>query len=168
MAASLHHAKPLLSAAINSGFRESGVQSLKNLDDANACPMVAVRTAGLGLEAIIASVTEDDRVGSPHFQPLVSKDYCTMLLKASNERFEANQQRIDKFRASLREAMALENKKLQHIEEWESPEARRQRKRKEGLEAKEAAKANVPRGIESGDLISSKDDQECNELHPTN
>ena len=53
MTASLQHAKPLLSATINSGFRESGVQSLKNLDDQNACPMVAVRTAGLKLEAIV-------------------------------------------------------------------------------------------------------------------
>lgn len=159
MTASLHHAKPLLSAAISSGFRESGVQSLKNLDDANACPMVAVRTSGLGLESIVASVTQDDKGEVPRFQPLVSKDYYTMLLEISNERFEANQQRIDKFRASLRDSMALENKKLQHIAEWESPEARRQRKRKQGLEAKEAAKVDA--------LVSREDDQECLELHPT-
>ncbi|KAF7508472.1 hypothetical protein GJ744_009185 [Endocarpon pusillum] len=62
MTASLHHAKPLLSAAINSGFRESGVQSLKNLDNPNACPMVAIRTAGLGLEAIIALFERDHEV----------------------------------------------------------------------------------------------------------
>jgi tRNA wybutosine-synthesizing protein 3 len=159
MTASLHHAKPLLSAAINSGFRESGVQSLKNLDDANACPMVAIRTAGLGLESIIACVTEGDEDEVPRSQPLVSKNYCAMLLKISNERFEANQQRIDKFRASLRDAMAVESKKLQHIAEWESPEARRQRKRKQGLEAKEAAKVEA--------LVSREDDQECPEFHPT-
>jgi tRNA wybutosine-synthesizing protein 3 len=143
MTASLHHAKPLLSAAINSGFRESGVQSLKNLDDANACPMVAVRTAGLCLEAIIASVTEDGKDEVPRFQPLVSRDYCTMLLKISNERFEANQKRIDIFRAALKDSMAMENKKLKRDEHWESPEARRQRKRKQGLEAKEAAKEDA-------------------------
>lgn len=167
MTASLHHAKPLLSAAINSGFRESGVQSLKNIDDPNACPMVAVRTAGLGLEAIIASVTEDDKDGPPHFQPLVPNDYCTMLLKISNERFEANQQRITKFRASLRESMALENKKLQQNGEWESPGARRQRKREQGLRAKEAAKRNVSKNVEFNTLKSSEDDQEHLELHPT-
>ncbi|KAL8875598.1 MAG: hypothetical protein Q9192_009023, partial [Flavoplaca navasiana] len=41
--ASLSHAAPILSAAISAGFRESGVQSLKNLTDPNAIPMVAVR-----------------------------------------------------------------------------------------------------------------------------
>ncbi|KAL8879587.1 MAG: hypothetical protein Q9192_008200, partial [Flavoplaca navasiana] len=39
--ASLSHAAPILSAAISAGFRESGVQSLKNLSDPNAIPMVA-------------------------------------------------------------------------------------------------------------------------------
>ena len=143
MTATLQHAKPVLSAAINSGFRESGVQSLKNLGDPAACPMVAVRTAGLGLEAIIASVAEGNKDGHRQFQPLVRKDYCTILLKVANERFEANKQRINKFRAGLREAMALEAQKLRHNENWESPEARRQRKRDQGLRATESAKANV-------------------------
>src|SRR5271170_7368875 len=70
MAASLKHAQPVLAAAINAGFRESGVLSLRNLDDPDACPMIAIRTAGLGLESIIgcshalsekASTTDDKK-----------------------------------------------------------------------------------------------------------
>jgi tRNA wybutosine-synthesizing protein 3 len=166
MTASLHHAKPLLGAAINSGFRESGVQSLKNLDDAGSCPMVAIRTAGLGLEAITASVTEDNRDGPRQIQQLVSKDYCSMLLKIANHRFKANQQRIGRFRELLREAMALEAKKWQVIEIWESPEARRKRKREEGLKAKKAVGANMSIDREASSLTFSEDDQAYLQLDP--
>ena len=158
MTASLHHAKPLLSAAINSGFRESGVQSLKNLDDPKACPMVAIRTAGLGLEAIIASVADNSNNGPYHFGQLVTNEYYTMLLKIANERFEANQLRIENFRVSLRETMKSESQKSQRNEKWESPEAKRQRKRNQGLRAKEAAQTDTPRHIEFKTSISSEDD----------
>jgi tRNA wybutosine-synthesizing protein 3 len=166
MTASLYHAKPLLSAAINSGFRESGVQSLKNLDDPNSCPMVAVRTAGLGLEAIIASVIQDSEELPGRLQHLVANDYGTMLLKLANKRFEANQQRIEKFRVFLREAMASETKKVQQSEAWESPEARRQRKRDQGLRDQEAVKAKLARDIDFKTLLSSEDDQGHLRLHP--
>lgn len=75
LCASLHHAKPLLAAAINAGFRESGVQSLKALDDRasgtstdtttgegcyihdnGAGVMVAIRTAGVAFESVIGYV----------------------------------------------------------------------------------------------------------------
>lgn len=166
MAASLCHAKPLLSAAINSGFRESGVQSLKNLDDPNACPMVAVRTAGLGLDAIIASVTEDDEVGGCRFHQLVPNDYAIMLMRVANERFDANKQRIEKFRVCLKEAMALEMEKVQHSKQWETPEARRQRKRDEGLRAKEAVAVELSQDISFTDFSSSDDDLGALQLHP--
>ncbi len=159
MTASLHHAKPLLSAAINSGFRESGVQSLKNLDDPKACPMVAIRTAGLGLEAIIASVAGCSKNGPHDFLQLVTKEYYTMLLKIANERFEANQLRIEKFRISLRETMRLEAQKLQYNEKWESSEARRRRKQEQGLRAKKAAQTDTSRHVEFKTSTSSEDDQ---------
>lgn len=148
MAASLRHAKPLLSAAINSGFRESGIQSLKNLDDPKASPMVAVRTAGLGLQAIVASVVEGDEERPSHLRQLVTKEYVTMLLRIANERFQANKQRIEKFRTGLKEVMALESEKAQHNKEWERREARRDRKRQEGLKAQEAAKTGLVKHIE--------------------
>ncbi|OQV07716.1 hypothetical protein CLAIMM_12111 [Cladophialophora immunda] len=51
--ATLRHARPLLAAAVNAGFRESGVQSLRALDDAEHGVMVAVRTAGLAFETLV-------------------------------------------------------------------------------------------------------------------
>lgn len=147
MAASLKHAQPLLSAAINAGFRESGVQSLRNLDNLEACPMVAVRTAGLGMEAIIGHAGARDELESDEqrveghelyaneYEALVMEDYLGMLVGIANERFEANKLKISRFRACLREAMAVHLKKAHEAEAWEDTVTRRQRKREEGLRA---------------------------------
>lgn len=166
MTASLYHAKPLLTAAINSGFRESGVQSLKNLEDPEACPMVAVRTAGLGLEAIIASIGGSDDDGPFHVRHFVTKEYSTMLLKIANERFAANKQRIDRFQRCLKEAMALKVEREQHSNDWESQEARRRRKREEGLRKKEAANIAAKRHSGSNTHTSSEGDHEDIQLYP--
>lgn len=168
MTASLHHAKPVLSAAINSGFRESGVQSLKNLNDAGACPMVAVRTAGLGLGAIIGSISADEDDEPRHFQPLVTKGHATMLFRIANERFRVNKQRIEKFQVCLRQSMALESEKAQNIKQWESPEVRRQRKRDQGLKTMEATKAAAHKRVEYTSLTSPTDDHGYLQVvHPT-
>lgn len=148
MAASLKHAKPLLAAAINAGFRESGVQSLRNLDDSEACPMVAVRTAGLGVEAVIGHAPAQDDLEHDHqraegselyaseYEALVTEEYLGILVGIANERFEANKHKILRFRTYLRDAMAVQLKKEYDAETWEDTETRRQRKREEGLRAK--------------------------------
>lgn len=152
MSASLHHAKPLLSAAISSGFRESGVQSLKNLDDPIACPMVAIRSAGLGLEAIVACMPsngcENGEDVAAGFRRLVTRDYISMLLEMANQRFSANAQRIARFRDVLRETMASEAKRSSLEQRWEDPQARRERKREEGLKMKQAAKKTSAEDVE--------------------
>ena len=124
MTASLHHAQRVLAAAINAGFRESGVQSLKNLKDANAFPMVAVRTSGLAFESLIGLV---DGVGRDEsVQTLVSEEYLEILVDIANERFTASTERIDRFEQTL----------FCHSPEpsaWEDVDSRRARKRAEGL-----------------------------------
>lgn len=145
MAASLKHARPLLAAAINAGFRESGVQSLRNIDDPEACPMVAVRTAGLGVESIIGHMRSTSAVNGNHqgstshrsddsrLEALVTEEYLVMLVQIANERFSSNAKRIKRFASCLRDAIASEQKKCEKAQAWEDPEARRQRKRAEGL-----------------------------------
>jgi tRNA wybutosine-synthesizing protein 3 len=147
MAASLKHAQPLLAAAINAGFRESGLQSLRNLDDPEACPMVAVRTAGLGVEAIIGHAGGPDELEHEHqraegaelygseYDALVTEEYLGILVGIANDRFEANKHRILRFRTCLREAMAVQLQKEREAEAWEDAESRRQRKKEEGLRA---------------------------------
>lgn len=96
MTASLHHAQSILSAAINAGFRESGVQSLKNLDDPNPCPMAVVRTSGLGLEVLIRFVPEGGGA-EDEIQSLVDETYLEILTSLANRRFVTNTERIRRF-----------------------------------------------------------------------
>lgn len=151
MTASLHHARPILTAAINSGFRESGVQSLKNLDDVNAFPMVAVRTSGLAFESLIGCCEDRDDRGE-RLKPLVSEHYLGMLLRIGNERFATNRERVARFEDVL---FAGRDRGSQ----WENTEVRRERKRNVGL-AQQAAlhsASNDPESDNIGDDISALD-----------
>ena len=130
MTASLHHAQRVLTAAINAGFRESGVQSLKNLDDPQAFPMVAIRSSGLAFESVVGASTfeaeerynDDEDVNS-----LVTEEYLELLLKLANERFKANSERMKRFEDELF------GKQIRKETPWEDGETRRERKRAEGL-----------------------------------
>ncbi|MCJ1393337.1 hypothetical protein MMC18_006210 [Xylographa bjoerkii] len=126
MAASLHHAQPVLAAAINAGFRESGVQSLKNLDDPKAFPMVAIRSSGIGLSSLIGYAVDDDEEGS--IQCIVEEGYLQLLLNIANQRFLENLKRVDRFQSQL---LHSEQKQERH---WEDGKARRERLKAQGLE----------------------------------
>ena len=143
MTASLHHAQPILAAAINAGFRESGIQSLKNLDDVNAFPMVAIRSSGLALESIIGCVpdrvNDTSKRGSDgkHYandedvHSLVSDNYLNLLLKIANDRFKSNMERTRRFESDLFERKATTSSS------WEDSKTRQERKRAEGLKQQE-------------------------------
>ncbi|KAL8635307.1 MAG: hypothetical protein Q9228_007190, partial [Teloschistes exilis] len=162
--ASLHHAAPVLKAAISAGFRESGVQSLKNLTDPNALPMVAIRSAGLAFESLIGRVVSStphpplpqdidsekddddgggggeggDRGGEQVIEALVSEEYLEMLVGIANARFEANGERMRRFEELLFGGGDDHGGTVQ--EEWEDGEAKRERKRAEGLRRREEVK----------------------------
>ena len=91
----------MLAAAVSAGFRESGLQSLKILENPDALPMVAVRTAGLGLSSVIAYV--DDDGGSEHIVRLADERCLRLLLHEANERFGANTDRIKRLQEALAE-----------------------------------------------------------------
>ena len=142
MTASLHHAQPILAAAINAGFRESGVQSLRNLDDVNAFPMVAIRSSGLALESIIGSVPDRVKATSSgssdgkhsnkeDVHSLVSDNYLDLLLNIANDRFKSNTERMKRFESGLFEREAATTSS------WEDSKTRQERKRAEGLKQQE-------------------------------
>ncbi|KIW17223.1 hypothetical protein PV08_04414 [Exophiala spinifera] len=189
--ATLRHARPVVAAAINSGFRESGVQSLRVLDDPEHGVMVAVRTAGLAFETVVGVVVsppdaarsdEDENEnananenapGGPTgenatsnqpstststmtmMQSIVSEDYLAMCAGMVNERFRWNEERRERFRTELKRAMAKEGFECGsgsgstpassgEPRAWEDKEARRRRKREEGLE-RSRRKRELPR-----------------------
>ncbi|EFQ98361.1 DUF207 domain-containing protein [Nannizzia gypsea CBS 118893] len=138
MAASLSHAQPVLAAASNAGFRESGIQGLRCLEDADACPIVAVRSSGLGLESIIGYI-EDDRSLEPSARSVVTEEYLQLLVQISNERFKVNTERTERFRMKLLHLVRGQNPDSLKPQ-WEDPKIRRERKRAEGLERSKAAR----------------------------
>lgn len=134
MTASLHHAQSILAAAINAGFRESGVQSLKNLNDPNVFPMVAVRTSGLAFESLIGFLMEsgpsEESQGIIH--SLVSEEYLGILLKIANERFQTNTKRMKRFKN------ALFSERDKPSPKWEDTMTRQTRMKEEGLTRQQA------------------------------
>ena len=127
MCASLHYAHPVLTAAISAGFRESGVQSLKNLDDTNAFPMVAVRSSGLAFESLVGYVEGSSSEGGGEVVlRVVDTNYLRDLAIIANERFVLNEERIRKF----------ENDMFRDKDEFEPANERAARKRSEGLRRK--------------------------------
>ncbi|PKY01931.1 hypothetical protein P168DRAFT_256873 [Aspergillus campestris IBT 28561] len=144
MTATLNHANPVLSAASSAGFRESGLQGLRCLEGEDGpSPIVAVRSAGLSLESVIGYCEDDGDDGDDDSQPvvrsLVTEEYLEMLIAISNERFAVNDERKERFRASLSKAYSVsgpggtKSKGKAKPPGWEDPEARRKRMREEGL-----------------------------------
>ena len=143
MTASLYHAQPILAAAINAGFRESGVQSLKNLDDLHAFPMVAIRTAGLAFESLVGLVPSRAQDGAEikeeHITRIVSEEYLELLVDIANERFKANADRIQRFEQDLFKRDEGFGRA------WEDGKSRQERKRAEGLQRQAFRKVQMDR-----------------------
>ncbi|KAJ6151296.1 hypothetical protein N7470_007890 [Penicillium chermesinum] len=140
MAATLSHAQPVLSAASSSGFRESGLQSLRCLEgEGGPSPIVAVRSSGLSLESVIGYY--DESSDEPVIRSLVTEEYLAMLIAMSNERFIINTERRERFRSGLIDLCSLEQSqrgKSKGKPDWEDPVERKERKRAEGLARKKA------------------------------
>lgn len=163
MTATLSHAQPVLAAASASGFRESGLQSLRCLEgEEGPSPIVAVRSSGLSLESVIGYCDdEDDSSAEPVIRSLVTEEYLEMLLAMSNERFGVNAERRERFRASLLESCSSVQGqsmlgKVKGKSDWEDPVARRDRKRAEGLLRKrhlESQKVSDSAKSESGAIF---------------
>ncbi|KAL9097974.1 MAG: hypothetical protein Q9163_006269 [Psora crenata] len=124
----------VLAAAINAGFRESGVQSLKNLDDVNAFPMVAVRSSGLAFESLVGYIAETEGE-EEMISSLVSTGYLRTLMDIANGRFKANAERMKR----LEEELLKGGKQTISREDTKS---RKARKMAEGLARQAAAQGN--------------------------
>jgi tRNA wybutosine-synthesizing protein 3 len=93
--------------------------------------MVAVRSMGLSLESLIGYHSDGQELCT--VSPIELKN----LVEISNERFTENEKRILRFRELLRklscEGEEEGKRKGQEGEQWEDPDARRERKKAEGL-----------------------------------
>ncbi|KAF2466002.1 uncharacterized protein BDR25DRAFT_294644 [Lindgomyces ingoldianus] len=145
LAASMVDSHRVLTAAIGAGFRESGAMSLGSSKSGERNPMVAVRSTGYSFDSIIGYQNDlGDSIA------MVDEVYLRTLVDIANDRFSVNSQRIDRFRSSLlrqfnqREAVdvtVLSTLPKTVKADWEQSEARRQRKRAEGLNRQQALHA---------------------------
>lgn len=91
--------------------------------------MVGIRSMGLGFESLIGHETSS---GQRHC--IVSAAYLRVLMGIANERFVENAKRIERFRVAFREALTGPPAKVSPDGGvWEDKDARRERKRAEGL-----------------------------------
>ncbi|KAI9804919.1 MAG: hypothetical protein M1833_006222 [Piccolia ochrophora] len=149
LSASLQHAQKVLTAALTSGFRESGAVNVTPGQGHTAMPMIAVRSAGLALESIIGGTSQI--VGENHTRPgsMVSERYLHMLTSMANRRMKENTSRLQRFHAALRELCspteshdAAPSHALScrgtpsDTRDWEDANDRRERLKAEGLRRK--------------------------------
>ncbi|CAN8100637.1 unnamed protein product [Discula destructiva] len=129
LTASPHHAQLILRCGLQAGFRESGAINVlpPSSSTSAATPIVAIRSMGLGLESLIGTETN----GIKHCT--VSGDYLRALISIANERFVENARRIARFQSLLKAAVEKEAAGARKKDGWEDAEARRGRKRAEGL-----------------------------------
>lgn len=135
---------------MEAGFRETGAVSLlKRQSDEEAMPMVAVRSMGLSFGSLIGTETDGVR------RSVVSAGYLETLVQIVNERFVENQRRIARFSAALEAAFATPKGK----ENWEDAQARRERKRQEGLRRRDQLKEkrNAADGSNVGLILQQPD-----------
>ncbi|KAI0863374.1 methyltransferase TYW3-domain-containing protein [Xylaria cubensis] len=142
LTASLEHAQLLLRAGLQAGFRESGAINLTSTTAEPATPMVALRSMGLSFESLIGA--QEDGI----IKCMVSDEYLHSLLRIANERFEENRKRIERFRTAVLESSCPPKKK--DGTEWEDAQARRERKRAEGLRRKAELQEQSQKGGETG------------------
>jgi tRNA wybutosine-synthesizing protein 3 len=99
--------------------------------------MVGIRSMGLALESLVGFEVDGKGVA------ISSNIHLKKLVEISNVRFKENAKRIERFRMLLKDLSRVDEgvkKRGQDSGEWEDAQARRERKRAEGLKKAEAMK----------------------------
>ncbi|KAH8730624.1 methyltransferase TYW3-domain-containing protein [Phaeosphaeriaceae sp. PMI808] len=135
LTASTNHAQRILTAGLGAGFRESGAVSLSTTKGGDSTPLVAVRSTGYSFDSIIGYQDQDGQN-----IPLVDERYLQTLILIVNDRFRINKERIDRFRTAIINAFQPQNVSpyASASPEWEEADARKRRKREEGLARQQA------------------------------
>jgi tRNA wybutosine-synthesizing protein 3 len=122
----LQTAHVILTAALSAGFRESGIMN-PGLGT-SSFPMVAVRCNGLAIDSIIGVMDwADGRV-----RYIVDGAYLRTLVKVCNLRFEDNKRRANVFSENIKDVLFKDMKGKNEVSE--DKEARKARKREQGLQ----------------------------------
>ncbi|KAI9768939.1 MAG: hypothetical protein M1840_004535 [Geoglossum simile] len=147
LTASLEHAQYVLSAALHAGFRESGAINITSNSDGETTPMVAVRSTGLVFDSVVGYLHDStDCTPTPLIFSSVGEPYLRSLVAIANMRFQENTRRIERFAEALGTVHQPGILLKPDDREWEDGDIRRERKRAEGLEKKQAMQEQRQRG----------------------
>ena len=103
------------------------------MEDPNAFPMVAIRTAGLSFESLVGVLPNRMQDGADgdmieeHITRIASEVYLELLISIANERFNINTERMRRFERDL----FKREEGLGSV--WEDSKSRQERKRAKGL-----------------------------------
>ncbi|KAK6839600.1 hypothetical protein PG987_005466 [Apiospora arundinis] len=169
LTASPAHAQLLLRCGLQAGFRESGAINLTATTggggvETTPTPMVAIRCMGLTFESLVG-VKKEGSGGGEKVECTVPPAYLRTLVDVGNERFAENTRRIQRFRSAVLEATAPAStgpKMKGDGSIWEDAEARRERKKAEGLRRKAALQnQQQSQGDQSaGNTVATGDDDD--------
>jgi tRNA wybutosine-synthesizing protein 3 len=136
----------VLTAALTAGFRESGAMSLGATKSGVSTPMVAVRSAGYSFDSIIGC-----HDGPGRNVMMVNERYLKTLVGIANDRFRINVDRIARFRRALMGVFEPADHSADGLgkPEWEDADARKRRKREEGLARQQALQTSSTAANES-------------------
>lgn len=155
LTASHEHAQSVLRCGLEAGFRESGAINLlgqQQQQQQQAIPMVAIRSMGLGLESIIGMQT------AGKLQRIVTPEYLAMLVRISNDRFQQNADRIERFRLALAEEFGGGRKQTVKPD-WEDADARKERKKAEGMRRRDEVAREREKSKEFDGSTNTLDEQ---------
>ncbi|KAG0252870.1 hypothetical protein BG011_006703 [Mortierella polycephala] len=146
-------AKSFLNHSLFSGYRNSGIlpsakrtmlaiRSTLKID----APVAYIPTGVPSSSTTTAASGTGAETPDPKIHLMVSLQYLRMLIELSNDKFRMNVAQMSRFEQRLKEHLlqndstdGSEKKKMGDQGEWEDKEARKERKRKEGLEKQELA-----------------------------
>ena len=112
--------------------------------------MVAIRTAGLALGSVVGVCNDGTTEGEEEIRGLVDDEYLKILVGLANERFVANRDRVARFEREL-------FVKSGPSKFWEDGDARRERKRREGLARRDSLAGKTE--FEGGEDVDRGKDQ---------
>jgi hypothetical protein len=108
VAASAEDAQIALKAALQAGFRESGISGLFDSKGRPSTPVVAVRSSGLSLDAIIGYTDPNaPELDAGILHPMISESYLRTILGLANQRFATNEERKCRFEESFRRLKSI-------------------------------------------------------------
>lgn len=96
LCSSLESAQKLDTAALQSGFRESGISSISTDNLRTSTAMVAIRNTDLAFDSVIGYEADDGKL-----IPMVTEAYMRVLVELCNEKFRVNKQKTEAFRQAL-------------------------------------------------------------------